>query len=70
MRKPRILYVCHNHPALHPGGTEIEMTVLFADVRGSTALAESMSPTAFSQLMDRFYTVATEALVTHDAVIE
>lgn len=70
IHNPSLCNVCDTFVREHPGGTEIEMTVLFADVRGSTALAEGMSPTAFSHLMDRFYTVATEALVTHDAVIE
>ena len=27
----------------HPGGAEVELTMPFADVRGSTALAEKMS---------------------------
>jgi adenylate cyclase len=42
--------------AIHkqPGGAEIEITVLFADVRGSTAMAERMPPEDFSRLMARF----------------
>jgi adenylate cyclase len=47
----------------HPGGAEIFLTMLFADVRGSTTLAEQMSALEFSQLMNRFYTVATDVLV-------
>ena len=37
------------------GGVEIELTMLFADVRGSTTLGEKMSPMDFSKLMNRFY---------------
>ncbi len=44
--------------------------MLFVDVRGSTNLAERMSATEFSQLMNRFYTVATKALVKTDAFID
>lgn len=29
MKTPRVLFVCHNHPALHPGGTEIFTHDLF-----------------------------------------
>jgi adenylate cyclase len=32
----------------HPGGAEVETSVLFADVRGSTAIAERMLPEEFS----------------------
>lgn len=54
----------------HQGGAEIELTMLFADVRGSTILAEQMSASDFSQLMKRFYVVATEVLVKTDALID
>lgn len=52
------------------GGAEIELTMLFADVRGSTGLAEGMTATAFSALLNRFYRVAVDALVEADAVID
>lgn len=54
----------------HQGGAEVELTLLFADVRGSTTLAEGMSASDFSRLMKRFYLVATEVLVNTDALIE
>jgi len=53
-----------------PGGTEVEVTVLFADMRGSTGLAESMSPAEFSKLIKRFYNVATKVLFESNAVVE
>ena len=52
------------------GGAEIELTMLFADVRGSTGLAERMTATEFSALLNRFYRVAVDALVEADAVID
>jgi adenylate cyclase len=52
------------------GGAEVECSLLFADVRGSTALAEKMRPKAFNQLMGRFYDTATDVLVTHDAIVD
>lgn len=39
---------------LPPGGAEVDVAVLFADVRGSTALGERLGPTAFAALLDRF----------------
>ena len=54
----------------HPGGAEVVLTMLFADVRGSTTLAEQMSPREFSQLINRFYTVATHILIQTDALVD
>ena len=54
----------------HPGGAEVVLTMLFADVRGSTALAEQMSAREFSRLINRFYTVATHVLIQTDALVD
>ena len=54
----------------HPGGAEVPLTMLFADVRGSTTLAEQMSAREFSQLINRFYTVATHVLIQADAMVD
>jgi adenylate cyclase len=52
------------------GGAEIETSFLFADVRGSTSMAERMTATEFRGLLDRFYAIATAAVVEHDGSIE
>lgn len=44
------------------GGAEIEATFLFADIRGSTGLAETLRPTDFHALLERFYRAAAEAI--------
>jgi adenylate cyclase len=54
----------------YPGGTELEISMLFVDVRGSTGMAEGMSPASFGQLMNRFYKAATDVLIRTDAVID
>ena len=54
----------------HVGGAEIVLTMLFADVRGSSTLAEQMSALEFSRLMNRFYTLATDVLVRTDAMVD
>jgi adenylate cyclase len=43
-------------------GVEVEITMLFADVRGSTTLAEKMSASDFGGLMNRFYETASDIL--------
>jgi adenylate cyclase len=52
------------------GGAEVEISMLFADIRGSTTLAEGMSASSFAALLNRFYVAATDALVLHDAMVD
>ena len=52
------------------GCREMEIGVLFADVRGYTALSESRPTAEVTELMNRFYALATNVLVRHDAVID
>jgi adenylate cyclase len=54
----------------YPGGTELEISMLFVDVRGSSRLAEGMTAANFSQLMNRFYKAATDVLIRTDAFID
>lgn len=56
--------------SLPPGGAEVDVAVLFADVRGSTALGKRGVAADFAALLNRFYTVATRTLLRHDAVID
>lgn len=51
-------------------GAETPMSMLFADIRGSTPLAESMSVADFTRLIDRFYTETTHVLVHSLAQID
>lgn len=52
------------------GGAEVILSLLFADVRGSTTLAERMTAMEFSQLMNRFYEVANHILIDSDALVD
>ncbi len=54
----------------YPGGTELEISMLFVDIRGSTRLAEGMRAAEFSRLLNRFYKQATSALIKNDAYID
>jgi class 3 adenylate cyclase len=43
--------------------------MLFADIRGSTALAEKLGTTQFSALIARFYNAVTDELVKANSII-
>jgi adenylate cyclase len=67
---PRFCNVCDQFATKYQGGTEIEISMVFADIRGSTALAEKMSVTEFKRLIDRFYQVSTKVFIKTDAMID
>jgi adenylate cyclase len=70
MVDPRFCNICLEMARKHPGGAEIEITMLFADVRGSTTLAENLPPAEFSRKINRFYKTATDVLLNTDAFID
>jgi adenylate cyclase len=67
-KNPNICAVCCE--GLPPGGAEVDIAVLFADLRGSVSLGERLGPSAFAAMLNRFYRTATEVLVAHDAIID
>lgn len=69
-KNPNICGFCFKQLERHHGGAEIDLTLLFGDIRGSTAIAESMEPGSFHLLMARFYHEMTKVLVEHDAVVD
>jgi adenylate cyclase len=67
---PNVCTACQNGLIKYHGGAEVTGTMLFADIRGSTALAERMSPSEFKALMERFYRVASRAVIHYDGAID
>ena len=67
---PNYCDTCDRFVRTHPGGAEVEISMLFADVRGSTALAEQMPPTEFSRLMNRFYDCANRVVIDSDGLVD
>lgn len=69
-KNPKYCAGCFRMLRQNHGGAEIECSLLFADVRGSTPLAEQMRPKEFTRLMGRFYDTATAVLVNYDAFVD
>lgn len=67
---PQLCMLCHKHASRHLGGAEVELTMLFADVRGSTSLAEKMTPSEFGQLISRFFAVAGDVIINSNALLD
>jgi adenylate cyclase len=62
---------CMSQLAKHGvGGAEIELSFLFADIRGSTGLGERLRPAEFSELLGAFYRIAARAINDADGVVD
>lgn len=66
----RICRGCIHALEKRPGGAEIEISLLFADVRGSTGLAEHTSAEEFARLMGRFYGTAAEVVDRRNGIVD
>jgi adenylate cyclase len=69
-KNPKYCTGCFRMLRENHGGAEIECSLLFADVRGSTSLAERVSPSDFNRLMGRFFDTATSILVDEGAMVD
>jgi len=67
---PHMCDTCERFAERYPGGTELEISILFADIRGSTPLAEKMGRKEYSELIHRFYLAGTKPLYSNYAFIE
>jgi adenylate cyclase len=67
---PNLCGNCFSFVSDNHGGAEIVISMLFADIRGSTSLAETMSAGDYRALLDRFYNVAADAIFEHDGFLD
>jgi adenylate cyclase len=67
---PQLCNSCFRQSEKHPGGAEIEITALFADVRGSTGLAETMSPAEYSAAVNDYVRAATRAIREPNGLVD
>ena len=66
---PHLCNMCEVKVRKYEAGTEIELTMLFADVRGSTPLSMRTSPMEYSQLISQFYKIVSRVLVKRNAMV-
>ena len=66
----RLCRMCFHSVAKKPGGAEVEISMLFADVRGSTGLAEQVPAQEFSQLISRFYGTAARVVDRWNGLVD
>lgn len=67
---PNLCGTCFTFISKNHGGAEIPMSMLFADVRGSTAMAEKMTPGEYQALLGHFYDAAAKAVFDNDGFLD
>jgi adenylate cyclase len=67
---PHLCNLCERFATEYHGGIEIEMAVVFVDVRNSTPMAEKMSAEQFSKLINRFYHDVTESFYHNYGLVQ
>jgi len=60
---PRVCNACIRQGQDHPGGTQVDIATVFADMRGSTPTAEHLGDLAFSELINRFYQTSSKVFI-------
>lgn len=66
---PHYCNACDAFITSYPGGAEVELSILFVDVRNSVGIAERLGPTAYSRVMKSFYVAATRPVIDTDGFI-
>ena len=67
---PLLCNPCFGSLIQHPGGAEVDISVLFADIRGSTGLAEKVGAARFRQLLQSYYAKASAAIEASDGIVD
>jgi adenylate cyclase len=62
--------LCRSRAPLRLGGEERDLTVLFADIRDFTTVAERLSAAELTALMNEFFTAMTEAVLAHRGMLD
>ena len=69
-KNPHYCRACYRWLTEKKGGAEVRLSMLFADVRGSTPLGERLGPMRLAKVMDRFYSTGVDILIRRDALVE
>jgi adenylate cyclase len=67
---PHLCNLCERFATHYHGGVELEISIMFVDVRGSTSMAENLTPEQFSKKIIRFYRAATDVFYRNNGLVE
>jgi len=55
---------------MRPGGQRRDLTVMFADIRGFTSLAEGMDPDALANMLSEYFTEMVDIIFEHGGTLD
>jgi adenylate cyclase len=68
-KNPSLCGTCLRLMEQHLGGADVELTLLFADLRGSTELAERLSAVDYRSLVNGFYATAARHIKERGGIV-
>ena len=66
---PKLCSACEQSARKYEVGAELELSMIFGDVRDSTPLAESLGPNGFKEIIGRFYKETSKVLIECNAMV-
>ena len=68
-RNPNFCNACDSFMQAYPGGAEIELSMLYVDIRHSTLYAQNNDPAIVGQRINIFLNEATRIITEHDGFV-
>ncbi len=66
---PRLCNLCEKMILKYEAGTEVELSLLFADIRGSTLMAEQKGTREYMEFIQRFFKTTSHIVIEHDGLV-
>ena len=67
---PEVADMAMANPDIRLGGTNQKATVLFADIRGFTAISEALEPSRIVEILNEYFTRVTDVIFDHRGMID
>ncbi len=67
---PEVAEMVAANPDIRLGGSNQKVTVLFADIRGFTAMSEKLEPASVVEVLNEFFTRVTDVIFDHGGMID
>jgi adenylate cyclase len=67
---PHLCNLCERFANKYRGGAELDIAVIFVDIRNSTRMAEKMSAEDYSRVVNRFYAAITNVIYRNYGMVE
>lgn len=69
-KNPTLCARCLDTMEKNQGGAEVDLAVMFADLRGSTAIAAGMTAGEYTRLLNTYYGIAGRAVQAHGGIVD